>query len=112
MKRLVRRQKLVEDRNDGARGDLGGRELPEDQPEPVALTGGAEHGTHLVENESAVHVNGYLLTIDTKLPFEEPCAVQAMADAIVFDKFARRSRSSATFEVARRAYDRQLLHRP
>lgn len=31
MKRLIRRQKLVENRNDGARGDLGGRELSEDK---------------------------------------------------------------------------------
>src|SRR5262249_39578485 len=100
MKRLVRRQKLVEDRNDGARGDLSGRELPEDEAEPVALTGGAEHGTHLV------HVNDYVLAIDTKLPFEEPRAVQALTDAIVFDKVVWRSRSSATLEVARRADDR------
>jgi hypothetical protein len=35
MKRLVWRQKLVEYRNDRARGDLGGRELSEDEAEPI-----------------------------------------------------------------------------
>src|SRR5262245_54807760 len=35
-----------------------------------------------------------------------------MTDAIVFEQFVRRSRSSATFEVARRTNYRQLLHRP
>jgi hypothetical protein len=85
MKRLVRRQKLVEYRNDSARGDLGGGELSEDEAEPAALTRGAEHRAHLVENKSAAHVNGYTLAADTKFPLEEPRAVQAMTDAIVFE---------------------------
>jgi hypothetical protein len=85
MKRLVRRQKLVEYRNDGARGDLGGRELLENEAEPVALTRGVEHRAHLVENKSAAHVNGYVLAADTKFPLEEPRAVQAMTNAIVFE---------------------------
>jgi hypothetical protein len=85
MKRLVRRQKLVEYRNDGARGDLGGRELSEDEAEPAALTRGVEHRAHLVENKSAAHVNGDVLAADTKFPLEEPRAVQAMTDAIVFE---------------------------
>src|SRR5262245_61485064 len=85
MKRLVRRQELVEYRNDGARGDLGGRELPEDEAEPAALTRRAEHRAHLVQNESAAHVNGNVLAADTKFPFEEPRAVQAMTDAIVLE---------------------------
>src|SRR5262245_41910902 len=112
MKRLVRRQKLVEYRKDGARGDLGGRELSEDEAEPAALTCRAEHRAHLVENKSAAHVNGYVLAADTKFPLEKPRAVQALTDAIVFEQFVRRSRSSATFEVARRSYYGQLLHRP
>src|SRR5262245_5697309 len=65
--------------------DLGGRELSEDEAEPAALTRGAEHRAHLVENEPSVHVNGYVLAADTKFPFEEPRAVQAMTDAIVFE---------------------------
>src|SRR5262245_11222344 len=111
MKRLVRRQKLVEYRNDAARGDLGARELSEDEAEPAALTRGAKHRAHLVENKSAAHVNGYVLTADTKFPLEEPPAVQALTDAIVFEQVVRRSWRSATCEVARRTYHRQLLHR-
>src|SRR5262244_3117943 len=83
MKRLVRRQKLVEDRNDGARGDLGGRELSEDESQSTALTRGAEHRAHLVENQSAAHVNDHVLAADTKFPLEESRAVQPMTDAIV-----------------------------
>src|SRR5262249_5267519 len=83
MKRLIWRQILVKYRNDAARGDLGGRELAEDEAEPAALTRGVENGAHLVENESAVHVNGDVLAADTKLPLEEPRPVQAMTDAIV-----------------------------
>jgi hypothetical protein len=85
IKRLVRRQKLVEYRNDGARRDLGGRELPEEEAEPAALTRGAEDRAHVVENKSAAHFNGYVLTADTKFPLEEPSAVQAMKDAILFE---------------------------
>ena len=85
MKRLVRRQKLVEYRNDGARGDLGGRELSEDEAEPTALTRGAEHRAHLIENQSAAHVNGHVLAADTKFPLEEPPAVKVLTDAIVFE---------------------------
>src|SRR5262245_31772922 len=85
MKRLVRRQELVEYRNDGARGDLGGRERSEDEAEPGALTRGTEHRAHLVENESAAHIDGHVLAADAKFPFEEPRAVQAMTDAIVFE---------------------------
>src|SRR5262249_46001815 len=85
MKRLVRRQKSVEYRNDGARGDLGGRELSEDEAEPVAQTRGAEHSARLVENEAAADVHGYVFAVDTKFPFEEPRAVQAVTDAIVFE---------------------------
>ena|SRR5215467_5320312 len=81
IKLLVRRQKPVEYRDDGARGDLGSRELSED--EAAALTCGAEHRAHLVENKPAAHVNGYVLAADTKFPLEEPRAVQAMTDAIV-----------------------------
>src|SRR5262249_41919005 len=80
MKRLVWRQKCVEYRNDGTRGDLGGRELSEDEAEPAALTRRAEHGAHLVENESAAHVDRDVLAADTKFPFEEPRAIQAMTD--------------------------------
>src|SRR5262245_253374 len=94
MKRLVRRQEPVEDRNHGAGVDLGGRELPEDETEPVALTRGAEHSAHLVENESAAYVNGHVLAVDTKFPFEEPRAVQAMADAVVFEQLVWRFRGS------------------
>jgi len=86
MKRLIRRQKPVEDRNDGARGDLSGRELSEDEAEPAALTRGAEYRAHVVENKSAAHVNGYVLAADTKFPLEEAPAVQAMTDAIVFEE--------------------------
>src|SRR5215470_13726440 len=100
MKRLVRRQKLVEYRNDGARGDFGCRELSEDEAESNALTHGAEHRAHLVENKSAAHVNGYVLAADTKFPLEEPPAVQALTDAIVLEQVVRRSWRSATFEVA------------
>src|SRR5215475_11626847 len=85
VKRLVRRQKLVEYRDDGTRGDLGARELSEDEAEPAALARGAEHGAHLVENESAANVNGNILAADTKFPFEEPRAVQAMTDAVVLE---------------------------
>src|SRR5215475_3979491 len=84
MKRLVRRQKPVEYRNDSARGNLGGRELSKDETEPAALTRGAEHRAHLVENKSAAHVNGHVLAADAKFPLEEPPAVQALTDAIVF----------------------------
>jgi hypothetical protein len=41
MKRLVRAQEPVGHRNDGARGDLGGRELSEDEGKPAAVTRGA-----------------------------------------------------------------------
>src|SRR5262249_789271 len=85
MKRLIRRQKPVEYRNDGARGDLGGRELSEDEAETAALPPGREDRGHPVEHESAPHGKGYVLAGDTKFPFEEPRAVQAMTDAIVFD---------------------------
>src|SRR5262249_48484531 len=85
MKRLIRGQKLFEYRNDGARGDLGGRELSEDEAEPAASTRGAEHRAHLVEKKSAAHVNGKVLAADTKFPLEEPRAVQAMTDAIVIE---------------------------
>src|SRR5262249_14129732 len=112
MKRLVRRQKLVEYRNDGAGGNLGARKLSEDEAEPAALTRSAEHRAHRVENKSAAHVNRYVLAAHTKFPLEEPPAVQALTDAIVFQQFVRRSRSSATFEVAWRTDYRQLLHRP
>jgi hypothetical protein len=78
IKRLIRRQKLNEYRSDGARGDLGGRELSEDEAEPAALTRGAEYRVHLVENKSAAHVNGDVLAADTKFPLEEPRAVQAL----------------------------------
>jgi hypothetical protein len=36
MKRFVRRHKLVQYRNDGARGDLGGCELSEDETEALS----------------------------------------------------------------------------
>ena len=85
MKRLVRRQKLVAYRNDCARGDLGVRELSEDEAEPAALTRGAEHRAHFVENKSAAHVNGHVLAADTKFPLEESPVVQAMTNAIVFE---------------------------
>src|SRR5262249_59833539 len=65
IKPLVRRQKPVEYRHDGARGNLGGRELSEDETEPAALGCGVEHRAHLVENKSAAHVNGYVLAADT-----------------------------------------------
>ena len=68
MKWLVRRQKLVEYRNDSARGDFGCRELSEDEAESDALTRSAEHGAHLVENKCATHVNGDVLAADTKFP--------------------------------------------
>jgi hypothetical protein len=76
MKRPVRRQKLVEYRNDGARGDLSGRELSEDEAEPAALTRGVEHRAHLVEDKSATNVNGYVRAADPKLPLEEPRTVR------------------------------------
>src|SRR5262249_32307757 len=85
MERLVRRQKLIEYRYDSARGDLGARELPEDQTEPAALAGGAEHRPHCVENKSAAHVKGYVLAADTKFPFEKPRAIQSLTDAIMFE---------------------------
>src|SRR5262249_53505333 len=85
VKRLVRRQVLVEDRNDGARGDLGARELSKDEAEPAALTGGAEHRAHLVEDESAAHVDDHVLAADAKFPLEEPRAVQTMTDAVVLE---------------------------
>ena len=85
MKRLVQRQKLVEYRNDGARGDLGSRELSEDEAESAAVARGAQHRAHLVENESAAHANGHLLAIYAEFPLEEPRTVQAMTDAIVFE---------------------------
>src|SRR5262249_9138340 len=76
------------------------------------LAGGSKHRTHFVENQSAAHVNGYVLAADTKFPFEEPRAVQTMTNAIVLEQVVWRSRSSATLEVARRTDHRQLLHRP
>ena len=75
MEPLFRRQKLVEYRNDGARGDLDGRELAEDEAEPVALTRRAKHCAHLVENKPAAHVDGHVLAADTKFPLEEPRAI-------------------------------------
>jgi hypothetical protein len=47
MKRLVRAQEPVGHWNDGARGDLGGRELSEDEGKPAAVTRGAGHRAHL-----------------------------------------------------------------
>ena len=85
MKRLIRRQKPIEYRNDRPRGDFGGYEAAEDKAQSAALTRSAEHRTHLVENESAAHVDGYVLAADPKLPFEEPRAIQAMTDAIVLE---------------------------
>jgi hypothetical protein len=85
MKRLVRREKLGEYRNDSARGDLGGRELPEDEAEPAALTRGADHCAHFIENKSAAHINNYVLAGDTKFPLEKPRAIQTITNAIVLE---------------------------
>src|SRR5437868_9185857 len=112
MKWLVGRQETVEDRDDCARCDFGRRELPEDEAKPVAPAHRALDRAHLVENEPAADAHGDVFAADTKLPREEPGAVQALADAFVFDKRVWRFRNATAFEIAWRTYDRQLLRCP